>query len=95
MPIMNQINLDEIKEMTLLENTLEMYSLYENKFEKGKIELRWLYVKNRDEFVKKIRKKFPTVNDGEKANFIRIYLQPCLDNNNNDLVVFAFFGDDI
>lgn len=56
---MNQINLDEIKEMTLLENTLEMYYLYKNKFEKGKIELRWLYVKNRDEFVKKIPAEIP------------------------------------
>lgn len=37
---MNQRNLNEIKNNSIFENTMEMYSLYEYKFQKGKIELK-------------------------------------------------------
>lgn len=46
--------------------------------------LKWLCVKNRDEFLRKFRLRFPNADDNEIKNFIRIHLQPKLDNNNYD-----------
>ena len=50
--------------------------------------------KNRDEFVRKFRQKFPNTNDGEIKNFIRIYLQPTLDYKKNDLGEFIFHDEE-
>lgn len=50
--------------------------------------------KNRDEFVRKFRQKFPNTNDGEIKNFIRIYLQPTLDYEKNDLGEFIFHDEE-
>ena len=60
---MNQRNLNEIKNNSIFENTMEMYSLYEYKFQKGKIELKQFYVKNRDEFLRKLRIKYPNADE--------------------------------
>ena len=72
---------NEIQEITLFENAIEMYSLYEYKFKKGQFAFKWLYVKNRDKFKRKFKLCYPTATDSEIKNFIQIYLQPVLDDN--------------
>ena len=71
-----------------------MYSLYKYKFEEGKIELKWLYIKHKEEFIRKFKQKFPDAGDDEIKNFIRIYLKPAFSNEKNDLRDFMFFDKD-
>lgn len=54
---LTQNHSDEITEKTLLKNASSMHALYGYKFQKGKTSLKWLYVKNRDEFARKFRFK--------------------------------------
>ena len=51
----NKEHLNQIREQTILENALPMYSLYEYKFEEGKIELKWLYKRHKEEFIRKFK----------------------------------------
>ena len=46
--------------------------------------LKWAYVKNRDEFVRKFRLKYPSIFVSEIANFIQIYLIDEPDENNDE-----------
>ena len=89
-----QNRLNEIREKALLENASSMHGLYEYKFRKDKAGLKWLFVKNTDEFDRKFKLKFPNVDDSEIKNFIRIYLQPKLDENNYDLGYLTFWDSD-
>ena len=73
----NKERLNQIREQTILENALPMYSLYEQKFE-GKIELKWLYKRHKEEFIIKFKQKFPGADDNEIQNFM-IYLKPTFD----------------
>ena len=54
---LTQNHSNKITEKTLLKNASSMHALYRYKFQKGKASLKWLYVKNRDEFVRKFRFK--------------------------------------
>ena len=45
MNVINKDRLNQIREKTILENALSMYSLRECKFQKGNMEIKWLYVK--------------------------------------------------
>ena len=46
---------NEIQNLSLLENALAMNNLYEYKKEKGKYRLKWLYVKNKEDFTTKFK----------------------------------------
>ena len=41
--------------------------------QEGKKDLKWLYFKNKQEFVKKFKQKFENANNEVVTNFIRIY----------------------
>ena len=45
MNVVNHEHLNQIREKPILENALSMYYLYERKFQKGKMEIKWLYIK--------------------------------------------------
>ena len=60
----NKERLNQIREQTILESALPMYSLYEYKLE-GKIELKWLYKRHQEEFIIKFKQKFPGADDNE------------------------------
>ena len=47
MNVINKDRLNQIREKTILENALSMYSLRECKFQKGNMEIKWFYVKQR------------------------------------------------
>ena len=67
-------NFNEIQNLSLLENALAMNNLHEYKKQKWKYTLKWLYVKNKEAFIRKFKERF----DNDKAvlkNFIRIYLK--------------------
>lgn len=81
--------MNEIQEITLFENAIEMYSIYEYKFKKGQFAIKWLYEKNRDEFIRKFKLCYLTATDSKIKNFIQIYLQPVLDDNFHDLGDFS------
>ena len=57
MSITNEERLNQIRETTILENALSMYSLYEYKLKRAR-QLKWLYRKHKEEFIKKIKQKF-------------------------------------
>ena len=80
MSVINEERLNQIKELTILENALSMYSLYECKFEESKVEPKWLYKRHKEEFIRKFKQKFPGAGDDKIKNFIRIYLKPTFDN---------------
>ena len=46
---------NEIQNLSLLENALAMNNLYEYKKQKGKYRLKWLYVKNKEDFTTKFK----------------------------------------
>ena len=58
----------------MLEATLGMNKLYECKKQKGKHIIKWLYIKNRNVFIRRFKEKFGNDKTVLK-NFIRIYLQ--------------------
>ena len=94
MSVINEERLNQIKEVTILENALSMYSLYEYKFEEGKVGLKWLYKRHKEEFIRKFKQKFPGAGDDKIKNFIRIYLKPTFDNEKKDLGDFMFYDQD-
>ena len=89
MSVINEEHLNQIREQTILENALSMYSLYKYKFEEGKIELKWLYIKHKEEFIRKFKQKFPDAGDDEIKNFIRIYLKPAFNNEKTICVILC------
>ena len=46
--------------------------------------MRWTYVKNSDEFVRKFKLKYPSIFVSEIASFIQIYLIDEPDENNDE-----------
>ena len=46
---------NKIQNLSLLENALAMNNLYEYKKQKGKYRLKWLYVKNKEDFTTKFK----------------------------------------
>ena len=67
---------EQINQKSLLELALLVSWLNECIDEEGKKDLKWLYFKNKQEFVKKFKQKFENPNSQLVANFIKIYLQP-------------------
>lgn len=68
-----QERLEEIKQKSLLELALSVSCLNECLDQEGKKDLKWLYFKNKQEFVKKFKQKFENANNEVVTNFIRIY----------------------
>ena len=60
-----QREMNEMRDLTIFKNAMEMYSLYECKLKKEKFVLKWLYVKNRDKFVRKFKLRYPAADDDE------------------------------
>ena len=90
-------SLNEIQNLSLLENTLAINNLYEYKKKKGKHTLKWLYTKNKEAFTRKFKERF----GNDKAvlkNFVRIYLQAdnllTIDDSRSDTIIsnVSFFG---
>ena len=76
MSLISNKRLSIIKEKTVLETALSIVCLYESQLEESKIELKWLYEKNREDFIRKFKLKFLSAEDDEIENFMRIYLYP-------------------
>ena len=53
---------------------MNVHYLWQYTFMKKRYNLKWAYVKNRDEFATKFKIKYPEFTDQGVANFIRIYL---------------------
>lgn len=73
-----------------MENALNVYYLWQYKYIKKRHNLKWGYVKKRDEFVTKFRSKYPEITDVEIANFFRIYLKYEPAENNYEKGEFYF-----
>ena len=80
----NQETENRIKENSLLESVINVYDYFEFVKTKGHFYLNWLYYFNREEFLRKMKLRYPTATEAEIKNFIRIYLQPVFDERNND-----------
>ena len=76
MSVISNKGLSIIEEKTILENALSIFCLYESQLEENKIELEWLYERNKEKFFRKFKLKFPSAEDDEIENFMRIYLYP-------------------
>ena len=66
--------LNKVKEKTILENAQLIVCLYESQPEEDKIELKWLYERNKEGLIRKFKLKFHSAEDDEIENFMRIYL---------------------
>ena len=66
--------LDGKRNLSLLENALNVHFLWQYKFMKKRLNLKWAYVQSRDEFVRKFRLRYHSITDEEIASFIRIYI---------------------
>ena len=64
--------LDGKRNLSLLENALNVHFLWQYKFMKKRLNLKWAYVQSRDEFVRKFRLRYHSITDEEIENFIRI-----------------------
>ena len=53
MSTIKEERLNQIRETGILENALSVYSLYEYKFQEDKVELKWLYERCKEEFIRK------------------------------------------
>ena len=73
---LNQKKSKKIKNNSIMENGINIYSLYEYQFKEGNNNLKWLYEQNYNEFVPKFKLDFPKADDGEIKNFIRISFTP-------------------
>ena len=82
-----QERLEEIKQKSLLELALSVSCLNECLDQEGKKDLKWLYFKNKQEFVKKFKQKFENTNNEVVTNFIRIYWQPTFEDE------FLFYNE--
>ena len=80
----------EISELSSFENALNFHSLWEHKFRKKIYFLKWSYVRNRDEFVRKFKIQYPNVTSSEITNFIKIFLRASVGENNNEASDFVF-----
>lgn len=58
MNFVNQECSNQIREKPILENALSRYYLYERKFQKGKMEIKWLYVKIGTNLLENLDKNF-------------------------------------
>lgn len=76
MSVISNKRLSIIKEKSNPRNALLIVCLYESQLEEGKIELKWLYEKNREDFIRKFKLKFLSAEDDEIENFMGIYLYP-------------------
>ena len=85
----NEEHLNQIKELTILENALSMYSLYEYKFDEDKVELKWLYKRHKEEFIRQFKQKFRGAGDDVIKNFIRIYLKSTFNNEKKIWVILC------
>ena len=74
MSVISNKRLSIIKEKSNPRNALLIVCLYESQLEEGKIELKWLYEKNREDFIRKFKLKFLSAEDDEIENFMGIYL---------------------
>ena len=68
--------LNQIREKTLLEHALSVHTLYEYKNQEEYPQHKWLYRRNKEEFVRKFKLKFSGLDDNEIKKFRRIYLVP-------------------
>ena len=85
MSIMTQERLNSIKEKAIWENSRSVYELCEYTLQKSKVELEWLYEKNKAEFIRKFKLKYPQADESEIKFSFRIYLTPEFDSDKNDL----------
>lgn len=81
--------LREILNLSILENALNVYSLWEYKVYRIYF-CKWSYLQNRDEFIRKLKICFLDITDAEITNFIRIYLKALIDYNDNEASKFIF-----
>ena len=85
MSIMTQERLNSIKEKVIWENARSIYELYEYTLQESKVELGWLYEKNKAKFIRKFKLKYPQADESEIKFSFRIYLTPEFDSDKNDL----------
>ena len=62
---MTQERLNSIKEKAIWENARSVYELYEYTLQESKVELEWLYEKDKAEFIRKFKLKYPLADEGE------------------------------
>ena len=70
MSIMTQERLNSIKEKSIWENSRSVYELCEYTLQKSKVELEWLYEKNKAEFIRKFKLKYPQADESEVNFFL-------------------------
>lgn len=76
MSVTSNKSLSIIEEKKILENALSIFCLYESQLQEDKIELKWLHERNKEEFFRKFKLKFPSAEDDKIENFMRIHLYP-------------------
>lgn len=70
MSIMTQERLNSIKEKVIWENARSIYELYEYTLQESKVELGWLYEKNKAKFIRKFKLKYPQADESEINFFL-------------------------
>ena len=67
--------LDEIRNQSILENAIDVHFYWEYKHCRKIFYQKWIYVHNRNEFIRKMKIKYPFITADEICNFIKIYLR--------------------
>ena len=67
--------LDEIHNQNILEKAINIYFYWEYKHCGKFFYQKWLYNQNRNKFIRKFKKKYPSTTADETSNFIKIYLR--------------------